>query len=148
MTAKKTGWLAAGLLCLALWPGAALSQSTALDVARHQLDSFYRQGRYESAIAAGQEAHALAVAEFGAEHRETLAIQLGLAEAYRAQARFAEAEPLFLETLEIVQACVALAPYRSNQAFALIEPERLRVNLVALGNRADHQELCSLFALA
>ena len=94
MTAKKTGWLSAGLLCLALWPGAALSQSPALEATRQQFDTFYRQGRYESAIASGQRAHARAVAELGAEHRETLAIQLGLAEAYRAQARFAEAEPL------------------------------------------------------
>ncbi len=46
MTEKKTGWLSAGLLCLVLWPGAALSQSPTLEVTRHQLDSFYRQGRY------------------------------------------------------------------------------------------------------
>ena len=54
MTAKKTGWLSAGLLCLALWPGAALSQSPTLEATRQQLDTFYRQGRYESAIASGQ----------------------------------------------------------------------------------------------
>ncbi len=42
MTAKKTGWLSAGLLCLALWPGAALAQAPALEAARQQLDAFYR----------------------------------------------------------------------------------------------------------
>ena len=52
MTLCKTRWLPVGLLCLALWPAAAVSQPPALEETRQQLDAFYRQGRYEATNAA------------------------------------------------------------------------------------------------
>ena len=95
------------ILCilLALWPGLALAQSTALKEAQKQFTVLSRQGRFAAAEPFANEAIRLAEKEFRTDDPWTRhylydAI-VNLAVLYRAQGRHAEAEPLFERALAI-----------------------------------------------
>ncbi len=75
MTKHKTRWLLVGLVCLALWPAHASAQG----------------GLWETYMAPGAKAY-----------QQAMATDLNnLAELYRAQGRYAEAEPLYKRSLAI-----------------------------------------------
>ncbi len=75
MITHKTRWLLVGLVCLALWPAHASAQG----------------GLWETYMAPGAKAY-----------QQAMATDLNnLAELYRAQGRYAEAEPLYKRSLAI-----------------------------------------------
>ncbi len=95
MVTNKTKWLLAGLLCLALWPGAAHGQSSALMDAYNRYSELYAQGRYDEALPFAKNALKLGEQEFGSDQRHTASFLNNLALLYQAQGRYAEAEPLY-----------------------------------------------------
>ena len=103
MTKAKTGWLLPGILCLA---SLVVAQDTAwkkyMDAAKVAFD----RDRY--AEADKQLLTALKEAEKFGEQDRRLAVNLGaLGTVYRAQGRYAEAEPLLRRALAIVEKRVA-----------------------------------------
>ena len=56
MTTNKTRWLLVGLLCLALWPGAAHGESPELMDAYNRYSELYAQGRYPVAVTSDADA--------------------------------------------------------------------------------------------
>ena len=92
---RKFACLLAAFLWLALWPGAVQSQSAALMDAFRQFSDLYAQGRYQEALPFAEKALVFSKEEFGAEHPNTAIMLNNLAELYRAQGKYAEAEPLY-----------------------------------------------------
>ena len=117
MITKIRQWLFAGLLCLALWPGAAGGQSSELKAAYKQFNHLYAQGRYQEAIPFAEEAVRLGEEEFGPDHPTTATLLNNLAELFRLQGRYAEAEPLHNRALAIRE--TALGPEHPDLATSL-----------------------------
>jgi tetratricopeptide (TPR) repeat protein len=86
----------AGLISLWLWPASLLAQSADLIDANRQGREMYETGRYEEALAAFGRALELSEREFGSHHPVTASVLNNLAELYRTQGRFAEAETLLV----------------------------------------------------
>ena len=95
MVKSTTRWLLAGLLCVALWPAAARAQSPELMDAYERYSELYAEGRYQEALPFAEKALWLSEREFGPEHPTTAVLVNNLAALYRAQGRYAEAEPLY-----------------------------------------------------
>ena len=91
MTRITTGWVLAGLLCLALWPAVAHAQSTQFMEAYERYSDLYVEGRYEEALPFAEEALRLGEREFGPDHEKTAALLGSLAEVNRALGRYADA---------------------------------------------------------
>ena len=91
------------ILCflVALSPGLALAQSTALMEAYNRYKALDAQGRYSEAEPFARKALELAEREFGASHPTTAATLNNLAQLYGDQGRYAEAEPLFRRSLAL-----------------------------------------------
>ena len=97
MTKAKTGWLLLGILCLASF---AVAQDTAWEKYNKAGMKAYRQGQY--AEAEKQWVSALKEAETFGPQDPRLATSLNnLAALYKAQGKYAEAEPLHLRALAI-----------------------------------------------
>lgn len=117
-------WLAAGLVCLALWPAGAPAEEGSWHGDMSDGTDAYLDGRY--AEAADHFAAALARAETFAPGDPRLLMTLSrLAAATRAEGDYAEAEPLYKRTVAIIEATVgprhpALAQALDNYA-ALLE---------------------------
>ena len=113
MTKAKTGWLLLGILCLASF---AVAQDAAWEKYMKAATEAYQQGR--SAEAEKQFAAALREAEKFGEQNPRLATSLNnLAEIYRTQGKYAEAEPLYRRSLAIGKK--ALGPEHPNVAQSL-----------------------------
>ena len=99
MRLGTTRWLLVGLLCLALWT-TALAQQTQWEKLNGAGMEAYERGRYAEAeklwLAALKEAET-----FGGEHPRLATSLNNLAELYRAQGRYAQAEPLHQRALAI-----------------------------------------------
>ncbi len=99
MRSGTTRWLLAGLLCLALWT-TALAQQTQWEKLNGAGMEAYERGRYAEAeklwLAALKEAET-----FGGEHTRLATSLNNLAELYRAQGKYAQAEPLLRRALAI-----------------------------------------------
>ncbi len=117
MRSGKRRWLLVGLLCLGLWPVVAASaQETRWDSIMAGAARAYQQADYAQAekllLAALQEAE-----KFG-EQDPRLATSLNnLAQLYRAQGKFTEADPLSQRALAIIEK--ALGPEHPNVAAVL-----------------------------
>ncbi len=116
MKQGKTRWLLVGLLCLTLWPVAASAQETRWETLMAEAVKAYQQADYVEAekllLAALQEAE-----KFG-EQDPRFAISLNnLAELYRAQGNYAQAEPLYQRALAIREK--ALGPEHPHVAMVL-----------------------------
>ncbi len=107
------------ILCflVALWPGLALAQSSALMEAYNQYNTLYQQGRYAEAERLAKMALKLSEREFGSSHSTTGVMLNELALVYQAQGRYAEAEPLFRRSLAIDEK--ALGPEHPDVATVL-----------------------------
>ena len=99
MITHKTRWVLAALLCLALWPSATLGQSSALNNAYNRFTELYAQGRYEEAFPFAKQALKLGEQKFGPDHPNTATFLNNLAALYRAQGKYAKAEPLYKRSL-------------------------------------------------
>ena len=99
MTKAKTGWLLLGILCLASF---AVAQETAWERYMKAGMEAYEQGKYAEAekqlLTALKEAE-----EFGEQDRRVAQSLGGLGVVYRAQGRYAEAEPLLWKALAIAK---------------------------------------------
>ena len=116
MITYKTKWLLVGLVCLALWPAHASAQG---DPWQSYMDAgveAYQQGNYPEAEKLF--AAALKEAEWFGPQDPRLATSLNnLAELYRVQGRYAEAEPLHKRALAIAEK--ALGPDHPHVATSL-----------------------------
>src|SRR3990170_1476431 len=65
--------------------------------------SAYQQGDYNAGVKFAQEAFQYAKEKFGEKHPSTLTSMNNLAELYRAQGRYGEAEPLYKQALQLSQ---------------------------------------------
>ena len=116
MTIHKAKWLLVGLACLALWPAHVLAQAGQWDNYMAAATSAYQQGNY--AEAEKQLSAALREAEgFGLEDLRLATSLFVLAQTYKAQGRYAEAEPLFKRALGIMEK--ALGPDHPHVATVL-----------------------------
>ncbi len=97
---KKTRFLA-GLLCLALWPGAGHGHSSELMVAYDLFKNLYAQGRYNEALPIAETVLRLGEQKFGPDHPTTAALLNDVGTLYKAQGRYAEAESLYRRALAI-----------------------------------------------
>ncbi len=81
------------ILCflVALWPGLALAQSAALMDAYNQYKALNAQGRYAEAEPFARKALELGKREFGPDHPHTGSFLNNLAELYRDQGRYGDA---------------------------------------------------------
>ena len=116
MIATKSVWVRAGLLCLLLWPAHAVAQQRHWE--RHMRAGLaaYQQGHYAEAVK--QTKAALSAAEaFGPNDPRLAGTLHNLGGLYRAQGRYAEAEPLLKRALAIVEK--ALGPDHPNVAKSL-----------------------------
>ena len=109
MRLGTTRWLLVGLLCLGLWPMVAASaQETRWDSIMAGAAKAYQQADYAQAekllLAALQEAE-----KFGEQDPRFAASLNNLAELYRAQGKYEQAEPLYQRAMAIVEK--ALGPY-------------------------------------
>ncbi len=119
MNLAKTCRLLVGVLCLTLWPVAASAQETRWETLMAEAVKAYQQADYAEAeklfLASLKEAE-----KFG-NHDMRLAARLNnMAELYRAQGKYAQAEPLFQRALAIAEK--ALRPEHPNIALSL-EPQ-------------------------
>ncbi len=100
MTTQRSKWFLAGLLCLVLWPTHASAHDKTWQSYMDAAVEAYVEGDY--AEAGRQFEAAVKTAEaFGSEDPRLATSLNGLAEAYRAQGRHAEAEPLHKRALAI-----------------------------------------------
>ncbi len=114
MTTRKTKWLLVGLVCLALWPAHASAQGGQWNTAAGI--EAYQRGDY--AEAEKQFRAALNEAEgFGPQDPRLARSLNNLAELYRVQGRYAEAEPLHKRALAIREK--ALGPEHPDVAQSL-----------------------------
>ena len=117
MRLGTTRWLLVGLLCLGLWPMVAASaQETRWDSIMADAVKAYQQADYAQAeklfLAALKEAE-----QFGEQDPRFAASLNNLAELYRAQGKYAQAEPLYQRALAIREK--ALGPEHPNVATVL-----------------------------
>ena len=117
MRLGTTRWLLVGLLCLGLWPMVAASaQETRWDSIMADAVKAYQQADYAQAeklfLAALKEAE-----QFGEQDPRFAASLNNLAELYRAQGKYAQAEPLYQRALAIWEK--ALGPEHPNVAAGL-----------------------------
>ena len=117
MALRKSRLLMVVLLCLVLWPGTTLGQSSALMDAFNRYKELDAQGRYEEALPFAEQALKLGKEEFGPGHRHTASFLNNLAGLYRAQGKYAEAEPLYRRALAIKEK--ALGPEHPEVATSL-----------------------------
>jgi len=100
MKQGKTRWLLVGVLCLTLWPVAASAQETRWETLMAEAVKAYQQADYAEAeklfLAALKEAE-----KFGEQDPRFAASLNNLAELYRAQGKYTEAEPLLQRALAI-----------------------------------------------
>ena len=100
MTATNPNWLLAGMVCAALWPAHVLAQDWQWESYMAAGTAAFQQGNdreAEERFAAG-----LKLAEkIGPRNRRVATSLDRLAALYRAQGRYAEAEPLFKRALAI-----------------------------------------------
>ncbi len=116
MTMTKTRWLLVGLVCLALWPAHASAQGGQWNTLNAAGIEAYQRGDY--AEAEKQWSAALKEAEgFGPQDPRLATSLNNLAELYRAQGRYAEAEPLHKRGLAIREK--ALGPEHPDVAQSL-----------------------------
>ncbi len=102
MTTNKTRWLLVGLVCLALWPAHTSAQLGLWDTYRAAGDKAYQQGNYPEAEK--QWAAAVKEAEgFGPQDPRLATSLNNLAEVYRLEGRYGEAEPLHKRAPAIVE---------------------------------------------
>ncbi len=106
MKQGKTRWLLVGLLCLGLWPMVAASaQETRWDSIMADAAKAHQQADYAQAeklfLAALKEAE-----KFGEQDPRFAASLNNLAELYRAQGKYAQAEPLFQRALIVLTRAV------------------------------------------
>ncbi len=101
MITHKTTGLMAGLLGLALWPGAVRGQSPELQEANDSFEALYAKDYYEEARPFAKKALRLGSQEFGLDHPTTATLLDNLAALYEAQGAYAEAEPLYQRALVI-----------------------------------------------
>ncbi len=87
------------LIGLYVWPVELLAQSAALMEADRQGGASYQAGRYDEALPFWKKALELGQREFGPEQPSTAMLLNNLAELYRLQGRYAEAEPLHKRAL-------------------------------------------------
>ena len=100
MTLNKTRWLLVSLVCLVLWPTAALAQGGPWEIYSAAGVAAYQRGNY--AEAEKQFKAALKTAEAFAPQAPRLATSLNnLAAFYHDQSKYAEAEPLYKRALAI-----------------------------------------------
>ncbi len=95
---KKLAFLLV-LIGLYVWPVGLRAQSAALMEAYQQGEALYQAGRYDEALPFWKKALKLGQREFGPEHPSTAMLLNNLAELYRLQGRYAEAEPLYKRAL-------------------------------------------------
>ncbi len=95
---KKLSFLLV-LIGLCLWPVGLRAQSAALMKAYKQGEALYQAGRYDEALPFWKKALKLGQREFGPEQPSTAMLLNNLAELYRLQGRYAEAEPLHKRAL-------------------------------------------------
>ncbi len=95
---KKLAFLLV-LIGLCVWPVGLRAQSAALMEAYQQGGALYQAGRYDEALPFLKKALELGQREFGPEHPSTAMLLNNLAELYRFQGRYAEAEPLHKRAL-------------------------------------------------
>ncbi len=93
--------LAFVLAALWLWPAGLHAQSEALIEAYRQGQTLYEAGRYGQAIPLWRKAFELGEREFVPNHPTTATLLNNLAELYRAQGRYGEAEPLYKRSLAV-----------------------------------------------
>ena len=102
MKRTKTRWLLAGVLCLALLPPTTYAQDTKWEKSNAAGMEAYQQARYGEAkkwwLAALEKAET-----FGPDDQRLATSLNNLAELYRTQGKYAEAEPLYKRSLAIVE---------------------------------------------
>jgi len=91
-----------------LWPVAVQAQSEALMEADNQANALYHQGRYGEAIPFARKALELGEREFGPDHPTTDTLLNNLAELYREQGRYAEAELLLKQAEPLLKRALAI----------------------------------------
>ena len=101
MITCKSRCLLRCLLCLALWPAVAHSQSAAFMDAYSRYSELYAQGHYEEALSFAKKALQLGEEELGLDDPAMATLLNNLAVLYKAQGRYAEAEPLYQRSLAI-----------------------------------------------
>ena len=107
MTTQRSKWFLAGLLCLALWSAHASAHDGTWQSYIDGAVEAYVEGDY--AEARKQFERAVKTAEaFGSEDPRLATSLNGLAETYRAQGRYAEAEPLHKRVLAIREKALGL----------------------------------------
>ena len=89
------------LAVLWLWPAVSHGQSPELNDAYSRAGELYAQGRYQEALRFVEKALRLSEREFGPDHRGVATVLNSLALVYRAQGKYAEAEPLHKRALEL-----------------------------------------------
>ncbi len=100
MITKRTRWLWAVLVCLVLWPAFAEAQQEAWERHMRAAIEASQQGHYTKAVTQIQAALRAAEA-FGPDDPRLATSLNNLAELYRAQGRYGEAEPLHTRALAI-----------------------------------------------
>ena len=145
MIMRKTARLVAGLLGLALWPGAAQGQSPELQEAYDRFSVWYEKDYYEEALPFAEEAIRLSHEEFGPDHPITTTLLVDLAgyfddraALYQAQGRFAEAEALYRRSLAIHER--VLGPGHPQSAASL---ERLAALFDETGRKEQAADLAA-----
>ena len=122
MERTKTRWLLAGVLCLALLPPTTYAQDTKWEKSTAAGTKAYQQGDYVEA----EKQFKTAISEAGkfGEQDQRLAASLNnLAELYRTQGNYAQAEPLYKRSLAIYEK--ALGPEHPDVAMSLENYTRL-----------------------
>ncbi len=135
MITKRTRWLWAVLVCLVLWPAFAEAQQEAWE--RHMRAAIepYQQGHYAKAVTQIQDALRAAEA-FGPDDPRLATSLNNLAELYRLQGRYEEAEPLNKRALAIREK--VLGPEHSEVATSL---NNLAVIYLKQGRYAEAEPL-------
>ena len=100
MALRKTRWMIAALLCLVVWPGHGFAQDARWQSHMDAAVEAYVEGDYADARERF-EAAVKAAEAFGSEDPRLATSLNGLAEVYRTQGRYAEAEPLHERALAI-----------------------------------------------
>ena len=116
MTSNITRWLPVALLCLALWPAQAPAQQESWETYMRAGGAAYRRGNYTEAEKQIKAAIRAAKA-FGTQDPHFATSLNNLAELYRAQGKYAAAEPLHKRALAIREK--ALGPEHPNVAQSL-----------------------------
>lgn len=110
---SRTGWLLAGLLCLAFWSVQAPAQAQELAQASSELKEAYkgysilcRQGHFKDALPFAEKMASLAEEDYGSDDPTTAGMHGYLAENLRILGRHEEAEALFRRWLPVLEEAV------------------------------------------